>query len=103
MLGHSDGKHVVATVIVYFHPARTAGSMIEAILFALIAFVYSAAVSFGSMAVAVLFGSRHLLYVGHIVVLIVFCGGGLGAIGWLKQKLSNPLVNVVGLMRELMT
>jgi hypothetical protein len=100
ILGHNDGKHVVATVIVYFHPARTTGSMIEASIFALIAFAYSAVVSFGSMAVAVFFGSQNLLYVGHILVLFIFCGGGLGAIGWLKQKLNNPLVNVVGPLCE---
>jgi hypothetical protein len=32
--------------------------------------------------------------VGHAVVLIVFCGGGLGFIGWTKQRFGDPLVNV---------
>ncbi|KAF2195504.1 hypothetical protein K469DRAFT_734121 [Zopfia rhizophila CBS 207.26] len=94
VLGRNDGKHMVATVTVYFHPARSAGSMAEAIILALAAFVYAAAVSFTSMAVSVFFGKHHLLALGHAIVLIVFCGGGLGLVGWTKQKLGNPLVNV---------
>ncbi|KAL8658644.1 MAG: hypothetical protein Q9226_000859 [Calogaya cf. arnoldii] len=30
MLGQQDGKHMVATITVYFHPARSQGSMFEA-------------------------------------------------------------------------
>jgi hypothetical protein len=95
LLGRSDGKHVVATVVTYFHPSRSAGSMIEACLLALVAFMYAAFISFTSMAVSVFFGRHDLLAVGHAVVLVVFCGGGLGFVGWLKQRLGNPLVNVV--------
>ncbi|KAJ9649075.1 hypothetical protein H2199_000988 [Coniosporium tulheliwenetii] len=93
-LGKNDGKHMVATVTVYFHPARSAGSMQEATLFALVAFAYAAFVSFTSMAVSGFFGHHGLLVLGHAVVLIVFCGGGLGFVGWLKQRLGDPLVNV---------
>ena len=93
-LGHQDGKHMVATITVYFHPARSAGSMFEATGLALIAFVYAAFVSFASMAVSAFFNAHNLLTVGHVVVLIVFVGAGLGFVGWLKQKLGNPLVNV---------
>lgn len=96
-LGKNDGKHMVATVTVYFHPARSAGSMAEATILALIAFAYAAFVCFTSMAVSVFFGHHNLLAVGHAIVLIVFCGGALGFVGWLKQKLGNPLVNVVWL------
>ncbi|KAF2640423.1 hypothetical protein P280DRAFT_470088 [Massarina eburnea CBS 473.64] len=94
LLGRNDGKHMVATVTVYFHPARSAGSMIEAILLAFAAFLYAAVVSFTSMAVSFFFGQQDLLIVGHVIVLIVFCGGGLGLVGWTKQKLGSPLVNV---------
>ena len=31
---------------------------------------------------------------GHVVVVLACCGGGLGAVGWLKQRLGSPLVNV---------
>lgn len=94
LLGRNDGKHMVATVTVYFHPARSAGSMIEAIILAIAAFLYAAFISFTSMGVSVFFANQHLLVLGHVVVLIVFCGGGLGLVGWTKQKLGNPLVNV---------
>lgn len=95
-LGKNDGKHMVATITVYFHPARSAGSMQEATLFALVAFAYAAFISFTSMAVSGFFGHHNLLALGHAVVLVVFCGGGLGFVGWLKQRLGDPLVNVVG-------
>ncbi|KAH3920001.1 hypothetical protein HBI56_033660 [Parastagonospora nodorum] len=94
LLGRNDGKHIVATITVYFHPARSAGSMLEAVLVAFAAFSYATFISFSSMAVSVYFGNHHQLVIGHIIVLIVFVGGGLGLVGWTKQKLGNPLVNV---------
>jgi gas vesicle protein len=94
LLGRNDGKHIVATITVYFHPARSAGSMLEAVLVAFAAFSYATFISFSSMAVSAYFGGHHQLVVGHIIVLIVFVGGGLGLVGWTKHKLGNPLVNV---------
>ncbi|KAF2101451.1 hypothetical protein NA57DRAFT_64244 [Rhizodiscina lignyota] len=93
-LGRNDTKHMVATVTVYFHPARSAGSMENALCLAICAFIYAAFVSFSSMAVSAFFGHHYLIPVGHAIVLIVFCGGGLGLIAWTKQRLGNPLVNV---------
>ena len=95
MLGQQDGKHLVATITVYFHPARSQGSMFEAVLLAILAFSYAAVISFSSMAVSLLFGrTLDLIIVGHMIVLIIFCGGSLGLIGWTKQRLGSPLVNV---------
>jgi hypothetical protein len=94
LLGKNDGKHMVATITVYFNPARSAGSMMEAILIAFGAVLYAATLSFTSMAVSILFQNLDLLVLGHIIVLTLFCGGGLGLVGWTKQKLGNPTVNV---------
>jgi hypothetical protein len=94
ILGKNDGKHIVATITVYFHPARSAGSMLEAVIIAFAAFAYASFISFSSMAVSAFFGNRDLLVLGHVIVLVVFCGGGLGLVGWTKQKLGSPLVNV---------
>ena len=95
LLGQQDGKHMVATVTVYFHPARSQGSMFEAVGLAILAFIYAAVISFSSMGVSILFGRTFdLMVLGHTIVLIVFCGGGLGLVGWVKQRLANPLVNV---------
>ena len=94
-LGDQDGKHMVATVTVYFHASRSQGNMFEAALMAIIAFLYAAFISFASMGVEIYFDQRlHKMILGHAVVVIVFCGGGLGFVGWAKQKLANPLVNV---------
>lgn len=94
-LGKPDGKHVVATITVYFHPARTAGSMIEAILIAIVAITYAELVSILSMCTSVLFGTTFAMVpLAHALVLVVFIGGGFGLIGWVKQKMNNPLVDV---------
>lgn len=95
LLGKQDGKHMVATITVYFHPARSKGSMIEAMIYAVLAFIYAVFISFSSMGVSILFGKKlDMLVLGHIIVLVVFCGGGLGFVGWIKQRLEHPLVNI---------
>lgn len=94
-LGKPDGKHVVATITVYFHPARTAGSMIEGTLIATVAVIYAEIISIASMATSVFFGSTlHMVAVAYTLVLLVFVGGAFGFLGWVKQRLNNPLVNV---------
>jgi hypothetical protein len=104
LLGHQDGKHVVATITVYFHPSRSRGSMFKALICAFLAFLYAAFISITSMCVAMFFeDTLDLLPVGHAVVLIVFCGGGLGFIGWTKQRLNDPLVNVACSLASLST
>ena len=94
-LGRQEGKHMVATITVYYHPARSIGSTFEAMLCASAAFIYIAVISFSSMSVSIFFGATlDLMVVGHVIVLIVFCGGGLGFVGWVKQRMSHPLVNI---------
>lgn len=103
-LGHQDGKHTVATIAVYFHPARSQGSMFKAMICAFLAFLYSAFISITSMSVAMFFeDSLGLLPIGHAIVLIIFCGGGFGFIGWTKQRLNDPLVNVACSLASLAT
>ena len=69
--------------------------MEEATLLGIAAFLYATFVSISSMAVSVFFETQlHLIELGYALVLIVFCGGGLGFVGWFKQKYGNPLVNV---------
>lgn len=94
-LGAQDGKHMVATITVYFHPGRSAGSMIEAAGLAWAAFFYAVFIGVSSMATSVLFETQlDLIEVGYLIIITVFCGGGLGFLGWLKQSLGSPLVNV---------
>jgi hypothetical protein len=94
-LGHPDGKHVVATLTVYFHPARSVGSMIEAVLIAIVAVAYAELISVLSMCTSVLFGDvLEMVPLAHGLVLGVFIGGGFGFMGWVKQRMGNPLVDV---------
>jgi hypothetical protein len=94
-LGHQDGKHMVATITVYFHPARSSGSMIEAAILGISAFLYAVFISVSSMAVSVYCETQlGLIELGHALILIVFCGGGLGLVGWFKQRYNAPLVSV---------
>jgi hypothetical protein len=94
-LGRPDGKHVVATLTVYFHPARSVGSMIEAVLIAIVAVAYAELVSILSMCTSVLFGDvLDMVPLAHGLVLVVFIGGGFGFMGWVKQRMGNPLVDV---------
>ncbi|ETN40193.1 uncharacterized protein HMPREF1541_04469 [Cyphellophora europaea CBS 101466] len=95
LFGRSDTKHTVATVAVYFHPSRSEGSMLEALIYAFSAFAYTAVVSVVSMGIAVFFEDKvHLLTLGHALILVFFVGGGLGFVAWVKLKLGDPLVNV---------
>ncbi len=94
-LGRPDGKHVVATLTVYFHPARSVGSMIEAVLIAIVAVAYAELVSVLSMCTSVLFGDVFdMVPLAHGLVVTVFIGGGFGLMGWVKQRMGNPLVDV---------
>lgn len=94
VLGSGDGKHLVANIIIWFHPARSGGSMDKGSLYASIAFVYGAAVCYACMGIVTFFRIHDALPVGHILVLIFGCCGGLGSIAWVKQRNTDLLVNV---------
>ncbi len=69
--------------------------MLDALILASSAFLYVAIVSFLSMTVAAFFADTvHLIEVGHAIVLVVFVGGGLGAVALVKLKRNDPLVNI---------
>ncbi|KAF5577779.1 Lactobacillus histidine kinase [Fusarium pseudoanthophilum] len=94
-LGNRDGKHVSATITVYFHPARTVGSMLEATVIAVVAVFYAEVISMLSMGIAIAMRSQlGLTAAAHVLILIICIGGGLGFVGWVKQRLNSPLVNV---------
>ncbi|KAG9243090.1 Fusaric acid resistance protein-like-domain-containing protein [Calycina marina] len=91
----SQGKHLVATAVVYFHPARSAESMRKAVICGVLAWLYSAFISISSMWISVLFDTQlDVPKVGHAIIVVVFCGGGLGFIGFVKEKMKDPLVGV---------
>ncbi|KAJ4265512.1 hypothetical protein NW762_004801 [Fusarium torreyae] len=94
-LGNRDGKHVSATITVYFHPARTVGSMLEAAVIAVVAVCYAEIISLLSMGIAIAMRTQFgLTAAAHVLILVICIGAGLGFVGWVKQRLNSPLVNV---------
>lgn len=78
--------------------------MFRALICAFLAFLYAAFISVTSMSVSMFFeDTLHLLPLGHAIVLIVFCGGGLGFIGWVKLRRGDALVNVACSLTSLAT
>lgn len=69
--------------------------MTEAALLGIGAFCYATFVGISSMAVSVYFEQQwHLIELAYATIIIVFVGGGLGFVGWIKQRYSAPLVSV---------
>ncbi|CCG82470.1 Putative uncharacterized protein [Taphrina deformans PYCC 5710] len=101
LIGHGDGKHFVATCTVYFHPSRSTGSMIQATLYAIIALSWAVIVSVASMATAIGFNTVDQRGVGHAVVLVVYVFGGVGFIGYWKQRMADPTVGVAASMASM--
>ena len=93
-LGPGDGKHLVANITIWFHPARSNGSMHYGTTLAFVFWFFSAIVAYGCMAVVVLFDNQELIEIGQAIIVIVACGGGLGLLVWIKQRVNDPLVNV---------
>lgn len=93
LYGVSENKHMAATVAVYFHPARTMGSMLESILFVFISLAYSGFMAISSMFVSRAFSAADLRIVGYAIDLFIFCAFGLGTIAYMKQHVNKPAFN----------
>ncbi|GAA5896763.1 hypothetical protein JCM6882_005029 [Rhodosporidiobolus microsporus] len=82
--------HVIASVAVYFMPARSIGGMLEADAFLLVGVTYAAFLSCGSMGMMVLFERLDLLRLGHAFVLIFWLGCGYGLVAYVKVVMGKP-------------
>jgi uncharacterized membrane protein YgaE (UPF0421/DUF939 family) len=95
LFGAQTSKHMIATMTVYFPPARSLGSLLDAVRRATTAFLYVAVVAFLSMSVMVLFADKiEIIELGHAIVLVVFIGGAFGFMAWVKVRMDDPLVNI---------
>lgn len=94
ILGTGDGKHLVANIVVWFHPARPSGNMDYGVILAFAAFVYGAVVAYSGMGIATLSRLYDILEIGQVIILVVCCGFGLGFLAWYKQLMNDPLINV---------
>ncbi|KAG7439468.1 uncharacterized protein BT62DRAFT_913494 [Guyanagaster necrorhizus] len=85
--------HMVATVAVYFNPAKTTGSMIEADIFCIFGLFYAAFVSLTSMS---LFWWLELKpgweWLADTFV-ILWIGVSMSILAWLKVWMANPQFN----------
>lgn len=93
LMGNGDSKHMVATSVVYFHPGRTMGSMVEALIFASIALLYSFCISSLSMVVSAFLVDLHMRLLAYIIDLVIFCAVGLGTLAFVKQKMNLATFN----------
>ena len=94
--------HVVATIVVYFNPAKTLGNMVLALRFCFILALMAATVSLLAMGTIALFdefspshGSRWdwVSEIGDWIVCGLWIGGSMGALAWLKLWVNNPGFN----------
>ena len=85
--------HMIATVAVYFHPAKTLGAMLEADVYAIVGFVYSVALSLACMALAVFLHDRDQPLLSNVIIVFFFLGAAMGLVAWAKVKLGSPSFN----------
>ncbi|PVH14562.1 uncharacterized protein CXQ87_002706 [Candidozyma duobushaemuli] len=91
-LGVTDSKHVVATTAVYFHPARTKGSMHQSIMFVIISLSFSFLVSLFCRSISTFFfnnGENEISFGIDLVISSI----GLGFIAFMKQKVNKQTFN----------
>ncbi|KAK7448857.1 hypothetical protein VKT23_013587 [Stygiomarasmius scandens] len=85
--------HMVATVAVYFNPAKTMGAMVEANVFCLFGLFYASFVCLSCMSVFWWLERKPgLEWVGDIFA-IVWVGLAMSLLAWLKVWMANPQFN----------
>ncbi|KAM0792546.1 hypothetical protein ACM66B_005213 [Microbotryomycetes sp. NB124-2] len=101
--GPVKNAHVVATISVYFNPGRTIGSMVEADIWMLIGVAYAMFLSCGSMAMSAVLDRLGHEVSAHILVLLVWLGGGYTMLAYVKVTANKPTVTTVCSMVALVT
>ncbi|ODV77598.1 uncharacterized protein CANTADRAFT_92021 [Suhomyces tanzawaensis NRRL Y-17324] len=84
-LGSTDSKHVVATVAVYFHPARSKGSMHQTLVFVVISLAFTFTVSVLCRTVSTTFFNQGEDEISHAIDVII-SSIALGFIAFMKQQ-----------------
>ncbi|RIA95229.1 Fusaric acid resistance protein-like-domain-containing protein [Glomus cerebriforme] len=92
-LKESQNSHLVATVAVFFNPAKTVGGMYEAVGYSLLGGLFGSLVTIGSMASAVWFNANDHNNLGCIISVVVWCGGSMFIVAFLRAKLNKPTFN----------
>lgn len=87
--GPTANAHVIATVSVYYNPAKSVGAMLEADVFMLWAATLAVSVCCISMATAVWLNGEDLEWLSHLVVLVGFFTTSCGFIAFMKQRVGK--------------
>ncbi|GAA5989156.1 hypothetical protein JCM5350_005105 [Sporobolomyces pararoseus] len=91
--GPVRNAHAIATVSVYFMPAKTIGGILEVDIFLFLGAIYAVFLTTSSMAFSVLCERLDILSLGHFFVLVFWLGGGYGLMVYLKVSLGKPTVS----------
>lgn len=92
LLGNSDFKHVVSTVVVYFHPSRTKGSMHITLLYVIVSVAFSFSVSFVCRLLSASVYRKGQEEISYAIDL-VFSSISLGVVSFMKQKINKETFN----------
>lgn len=92
LLGSSDSKHLVCTTVVYFPSAKTKGAMLQSLLFAVFAIIFSFTISVSTMSLSAFYYNKDLPEVCYGIDLLSCCIT-LGLISFAKQYVNKPTFN----------
>ncbi|KAF9227087.1 hypothetical protein BS17DRAFT_861039 [Gyrodon lividus] len=91
--GPSPSGHMIATIAVYYNPAKTIGGMFEADSFCTIAWLYSAIVCLGSMSLFWWLDVKPGWDTLADFVPIICVGLSIWGLSWMKVWMSKPTFN----------
>ncbi|THH14901.1 hypothetical protein EW146_g5493 [Bondarzewia mesenterica] len=89
----SPSGHMVATVAVYFNPAKTIGGMVEADRYCLMGLAFAAFISLGSMNMYWWFEVKHGWEWLADILAILWIGVGMTFMAWMKLWMAKPTFN----------
>jgi hypothetical protein len=91
--GPSPSGHMVATITVYYNPAKSMGAMLEADIYCLVASLYSAGVCLLSMALFWFFEKQQGYEWLADTMVFVCLGLSMSYVAWMKLRMSKPSFN----------
>ncbi|KAG8971620.1 hypothetical protein FRB90_010436, partial [Tulasnella sp. 427] len=91
--GPSPSGHMVATVVVYFNPAKTIGSMIEADIYCLVAALFSSTVCLIAFGLFWFFEEKPGLEIVAGTSVFLCIGLAMTAVAWFKVWMERPSFN----------
>ncbi|KAF8143351.1 hypothetical protein K438DRAFT_1876211 [Mycena galopus ATCC 62051] len=89
----SPSGHMVATVMVYFNPAKTMGGMVEADMYCFVGLVYSAFVCLSSMTMFWWLETKPGWEWLADILVIAWIGVSMSIVAWMKVWMASPSFN----------